>query len=167
MGNALSCLVNSNAPRIPPGRPRRLNQVQGNSVVLFPNSLGLFPNSSTPRLALFPNSSTPRLALFPNSFTLFPNSFVLFPNSFTLFPNSFGVIPELVCPYSRTPFPYSRTRLVLFLYPNSSWERLGSVLGGKSGQHGSNLAPSWRPKRRQNPSWAVLEASWEPLGGVM
>ena len=105
-------MINSNAPRIPPGRPRRLNQVHGNSVDLFPNSLGLFPNSSTPRLALFPNSSAPRLALFPNSFTLFPNSF-------TLFPNSFGVIPELVCPYSRTPFPYSRTRLVLFLYPNS------------------------------------------------
>ena len=27
----------------------------------------------------------------------------------------------------------------------SSWRRLGSVLGGKSGQHGSNLAPSWVP----------------------
>ena len=29
----------------------------------------------------------------------------------------------------------------------SSWRRHGSVLGGKSGQPGSNLAPSWRPKR--------------------
>ena len=48
-----------------------------------------------------------------------------------------------------------------------TWRRHGGVLGEKSGQHGSKLAPSWRPKRRQNPSWAVLEASWEPLGGLM
>ena len=46
----------------------------------------------------------------------------------------------------------------------SSWRRHGSVLGGKSGQHGSNLAPSWRPKREAKSvcgrPGGVLGASW-------
>ena len=64
---------------------------------------------------------------------------------------------------------WSRAQVVLDFGAllGSSWRRHGSVLGGKSGQHGSNLAPSWLPKRRQNPSWAVPEASWELLGGCM
>ena len=37
-------------------------------------------------------------------------------------------------------------------HPGSSWRRRGTVLSGKSGQHGANLASSWHPKRRQNPS---------------
>ena len=67
------------------------------------------------------------------------------------------------------PLFWSRAQVVLDLGAllGSSWRRHGSVLGGKSGQHGSNLASSWHPRRRQNPSWAVLEPSWEPLGGLI
>ena len=46
----------------------------------------------------------------------------------------------------------------------------GGVLGAwrlSWAEKGPKMAPSWRPKRKQNPSWGVLEASWEPLGGVM
>ena len=40
--------------------------------------------------------------------------------------------------------------------------------GGRLGRKKvPKMAPSWRPKRKQNPSWGILEASWEPLGGVM
>ena len=70
--------------------------------------------------------------------------------------------------------PSAQVVLDLGALLGSSWRRLETVLeaswavlGGKSGQHGSNLASSWRPRRRQNPSWAVLEASWEPLGDLM
>ena len=46
----------------------------------------------------------------------------------------------------------------------------GGVLGAwrlSWAEKGAQDGPSWRPKRKQNPSWGVLEASWEPLGGVM
>ena len=49
----------------------------------------------------------------------------------------------------------------------------GGVLGawGPGGCLGRKKVPKmalrWRPKRKQNPSWGILEASWEPRGGVM
>ena len=46
----------------------------------------------------------------------------------------------------------------------SSWRRHESVLGRKSGQHGSNLAPSWRSKTEAKSvlgrPGGVLGASW-------
>ena len=50
-------------------------------------------------------------------------------------------------------------------------DRLGGVMEASWAGKVANMAPTWpqvgAPKRRQNPSWAVLEASWEPLGGLM
>ena len=55
--------------------------------------------------------------------------------------------------------------------PRHSQEGLLEASWGPGGRLGRKklpkMAPSWRPKRRQNPSWGVLEASWELLGGVM
>ena len=55
--------------------------------------------------------------------------------------------------------------------PRHSQEGLLEASWGPGGCLGRKkvpkMAPSWRPKRKQNPSWGVLEASWEPLGGVM
>ena len=55
--------------------------------------------------------------------------------------------------------------------PRHSQEGLLEASWGPGGCLGRKkvpkMAPSWRPKRKQNPSWGILEASWEPLGGVM
>ena len=61
---------------------------------------------------------------------------------------------------------WSRAQVVLDFGAllGSSWRRHGSVLAGKSGQHGPNLAPSWRPKREAKSvlgrPGGVLGASW-------
>ena len=50
-------------------------------------------------------------------------------------------------------------------------DRLGGVMEASWPGKVANMAPTWpqvgAPKGKQNPSWAVLEASWEPLGGIM
>ena len=55
--------------------------------------------------------------------------------------------------------------------PRHSQEGLLEASWGPGGRLGRKkmpkMAPSWRPKRKQNPSWGVLETSWELLGGVM
>ena len=52
--------------------------------------------------------------------------------------------------------------------PKTFPRRLSWRPGGRLGRKKvPKMAPSWRPKRKQNPSWGILEASWEPLGGVM
>ena len=50
-------------------------------------------------------------------------------------------------------------------------DRLGGVMEASWPGKVANMAPTWlqvgAPKGQQNPSWAVLEAFWEPLGGIM
>ena len=66
-------MIYSNAPRIPPGRPRILNQVQVNSVVLLASSFGLIPE-------------------------LVDTSFGLIPELVYLIPELVCLIPELIWP---------------------------------------------------------------------